>query len=128
MPVKWLLSKCLQAINNGVNVAYGKTVAATTSVNTSYGAKKWEVLTDGDITSSMYAQTSVNGSLQCVTVDLENNYDLDEIAVWHYYKDGRSYNNHSLYVSSDNSTWTTLINNVSGVKETSNGIRVSAYD
>lgn len=39
-----------------------------------------------------------------------------------------SYNNHSLYVSSDNSNWITLINNVSGVKETANGIRVNAYE
>lgn len=66
--------------------------------------------------------------MQCITVDLKQIYNLDERAVWHYYGDNRSYNNHSLYVSSDNSNWTTLINDVSGVTETSNGIRVSAYD
>lgn len=66
--------------------------------------------------------------LQCVTIDLQQPYDLDDVAVWHYWQDGRSYNNHSLYVPSDNANWTTLIDNVSGVIETPNGIRVTAYD
>lgn len=115
----------LQAIYNGLNVAKGKSITGTSS---EVSEKPYGRITDGDITTTNYAEASTNGSLQCVTVDLENTYDLAEIAVWHYYGDTRSYNNHSLYVSSDNTNWTTLINNVSGVTETSNGIRVSAYE
>lgn len=115
----------LQAIYNGLNVAKGKSITGTSTQNSSYPYSR---ITDGDITYSKYAQAGTSGSLQCVVVDLENTYDLDEIAVWHYYGDTRSYKNHSLYVSSDNTTWTTLIDNVSGVTETSNGIRVSAYE
>lgn len=115
----------LQAIYNGLNFAKGKSVTGTSSQASSYPYSR---ITDGDITTSNYARASTAGSLQCVTVDLTENYDLDEVAVWHYYGDTRSYNNHSLYVSSDNTNWTTLIDNVSGVTETSNGIRVSAYE
>lgn len=115
----------LQAIFEGLNVAKGKSITGTSTQNSSYPYSR---ITDGDITYSKYAQAGTSGSLQCVVVDLENTYDLDEIAVWHYYGDTRSYKNHSLYVSSDNTTWTTLIDNVSGVTETANGIRVSAYE
>lgn len=115
----------LQAIYNGVNVAKGKSITGTSSEGSS---NPYIRITDGDITYSNYATAGTSGSLQCVTVDLTENYDLDEVAVWHYYGDTRSYKNHSLYVSSDNTNWTTLIDNVSGVTETSNGIRVSAYE
>lgn len=115
----------LQAIFEGLNVAKGKSITGTSTQNSSYPYSR---ITDGDITYSNYAQAGTSGSLQCVVVDLGNTYDLDEIAVWHYYGDDRSYNNHSLYASSDNETWITLIDNVSGVIETSNGIRVSAYE
>ena len=72
------------------------------------------------------AQASVTGSLQCVTVDLTQSYDLDEIAVWHYWVDGRTYNDNVTSVSSDNSTWTTIISTTAA--ETSNGKRVNAWD
>ena len=114
----------LQAIYAGFNVAEAKNIMGTGVIrNPSYPYSR---ITDGDITASNFVD--VEEGLQCVTADLGNTYDLDEIAVWHYYGDARSYNNHSLYVSSDNETWTTLIDNVSGVTETSNGIRVSAYE
>jgi len=109
----------LQAIINGINIAYGKTVTGTSTQESSHPYTR---ITDGDITTTNYAESSTTGS-QCIIVDLEDKYDLDEVAVWHYYGDGRSYNNHSLYVSSDNSKWTTIIDNQSGVSETSNGIR-----
>lgn len=57
----------------------------------------------------------------CVNVDLGSTYDLDEVKVWHYYNDGRSYSNHTLSVSTDNSSWTKVIDNESGVVETSAG-------
>lgn len=119
----------IQAIYNGQNVSKGKNIAGTS--NYFDEARSYTYVVDGIIDNS----TEISGhgcasstGLQCVTVDLESTYNLDEIVVWHYWNDGRSYNNHSLYVSSDNTNWTTLIDNVSGVTETSNGIRVSAYD
>lgn len=114
----------LQAISNGTNVAYGKTVTSTSEPRAGYGAQL-SALVDGNFE---YNNVDLEAGNQCVTVDLGDLYDLDEIAVWHHYEDQRSYNNHSLYVSSDNTNWTTLIDNVSGVTETSQGIRVSAYE
>lgn len=114
----------LQAISNGTNVVYGKTVTSTSEPRAGYGAQL-SALVDGNFE---YNNIDLEAGNQCVTVDLGDLYDLDEIAVWHYYEDQRSYNNHSLYVSSDNTNWTTLIDNVSGVTETSQGIRVSAYE
>lgn len=114
----------LQAIYAGKNVAYGKTVTGTVAQSGSYPYSR---ITDGNITTSEYAQAGSTG-LQCLTIDLEKTYNLDEVSVWHYYEDSRSYKSHSLYVSNDNTTFTTLIDNVSGVVETPNGIRISAYE
>ena len=112
----------LQAIKDGVNVALNKNV---TSTGTSNSSLPFSRITDGDITSSNYAQTDSTG-LQCVTVDLGSTYNLDEIAVWHYWDDGRIYNSNVTYVSSDNSTWEEVINTAEA--ETSNGKRVNAYE
>ncbi len=112
----------LQAIYNGLNVAYGKTVTGTVAESE---ISPYSRITDGNITSSVYAGASTTG-LQCVTVDLTQTYDLDEVAVWHYWEGGRTYYNNTTYVSSDNSTWTPVIANVDA--ETSQGKRVSAYD
>jgi len=121
--------KEIQAITKGINVAYNKTVIEHPSnVETSWGTGDWQTITDGIVSGEQAHVYGSDTGMLCVTVDLGNSYDLDEIAVWHYYDDSRTYNNHSLYVSSDNTNWTTLINNVSGVVETANGIRVSAYD
>ncbi|NCC88162.1 MAG: discoidin domain-containing protein, partial [Clostridia bacterium] len=111
----------LQAIYNGSNLAKGKTVTGTVAQNASYPYSK---ITDGDITSSNFAAASVDG-LQCVTVDLGQTYNLDEIAIWHYYADQRRYYSNITYVSTDNSTWTTVISNTES--ETLGGKRVNAY-
>lgn len=117
----------LQAISNGLNVAYGKTVTSTSPPRIGSETElELSALVDSSFDTSKYIDLGIG--LQCVTVDLERTYKLDEIAVWHYYGDGRSYNNHSLFVSSNNNTWTIILDNVSGVSETANGIRVSAYD
>ena len=115
----------IQAIVNGENIAFEKDVDTTATL--AEGNYK-EVVTDGKIEDQTEGYINGGSGEQCVTIDLESTYDLDEIAVWHYYADGRSYNNHSLYVSSDNSNWTTLIDNESGVVETSEGKRITAYN
>ncbi len=112
----------LQAIYNGINVAYEKTVTGTVS---EFSGNPYSRITDGDITSANYSEASVSDSLQCITVDLTQSYNLDEIGVWHYWSDGRTYYSNTTYVSSNNSTWTAVIANTDA--ETSQGKRVSAY-
>lgn len=111
----------LQAIYNGNNVALNKTVTGTVAQNASMPYSK---ITDGDLTSVNYGEASIAG-LQCVTVDLGQSYNLDEVAVWHYWTDGRAYNENITYTSSNNSTWQTVINKYEN--ETSQGKRVNAY-
>ena len=113
----------IQAIKDGVNVAKGKTVTGTASQNSSYPYSR---ITDGDITYSNYAQPLSAVSNQCVTVDLEQTYDLDEIALWNYFGDQRKYYYNNFQVSSDNSTWINLSEDEIWY-ETSNGVRYNAY-
>lgn len=110
----------IQAIYNGQNVAYGRTVTGTSIENSSSSYKS---IVDGKVDHT-FGEANSTG-LQCVTIDLGKEYDLDEIAVWHYFKDGRTYNSNVTYVSSDNETFKEVINNTE--KETSMGKRVSAY-
>lgn len=115
----------IQALTLGINVAYGKTVIGDVGMIT--GKTEYldlPTLVDANIETLKYINYEQGN--KCIILDLEQNYSLDEIAVWHYYKDARSYNNHYLYVSENNETWTTLINNQNGVAETSNGIRYKA--
>ena len=108
----------LQAIYNGENVAKGKIATGTGALtDASY-------ITNGDLTSSSYAE--IKSGTQCIIIDLGQEYDLDEIAVWHYYTDERTYNNNITYVSSDNETWNAVINKEE--KETSEGKRVTAFE
>ena len=112
----------VQAIKDGVNIAKGKSVTGTTTQNASYPYSR---ITDGDITYDNYAATSSNSKNQCVTVDLGDTYDLDEVAVWNYFGDPRSYYDNITSVSSDNNSWTEIIDEAS--IETSNGHRINAY-
>jgi len=112
----------LQAIKNGNNIAKNKQVTSTGSENASYPYSR---ITDGDITTTNFADGTNTGN-QCITIDLGQNYDLDEIAVWHYFEDGRMYNNNVTSVSSDNSNWTEVMNY--DAVETANGKRVNAWD
>lgn len=122
----------IQAMYNGNNVAKGKIGTLYNSSNTSISqsnstTRAFSLITDGIIEKDNYSMGTTITGAQCFVIDLGSAYNLDEVAVWHYFADERSYNNHSLYVSSNNSTWTTLIDNVSGFRENENGIRISAY-
>lgn len=112
----------IKTIYNGINVAYGKTATGTVAENATYPYSR---ITDGDITTTNYARAGSSG-LQCITVDLTQTYDLDEITIWHYWGDGRTYYSNTTYVSSDNSTWIPVIANYQA--ETSTGKSVSVYD
>ena len=111
----------LQAIKNGVNLAKGITI---TGINNKEGYPLARI-TDGDITSANYAEGTNRQGYQCITIDLGSTYNLDEIAVWHYFADGRTYNDNVTYVSSDNSNWVAVINKTEA--ETANGKRVNAW-
>ena len=113
----------LQAIKDGSNIAKGKTVTGTTAAYSDYPYSR---VTDGDITYSNYAEPSSYTTNQCITVDLESTYDLDEIAVWNYFGDQRSYYDNVTYVSSDNKTFTKVINEAN--IQNSNGRRINAYN
>ena len=114
----------IQAIKDGVNIAKGKTAIGTTQQYNDT-TRAYSLITDGDITYSGYGVPSSYATNQCITIDLEEEYDLDEVAVWNYFGDQRSYYDNITYVSSDNSNWKTIINDA--VIETSNGHRINAY-
>ena len=112
----------IQAIVDGVNIAKGKVVIGTT---TESSAEPYSRITDGDINYVYYATPSSASINQCVTVDLGNTYDLDEIAIWQHFRDPRSFYDNVTYVSSNNSTWKEVINEAA--IQTSNGRRINAY-
>ena len=114
----------VQIIKNGVNLAKGKTPTGTVSQNADY---KYVNMTDGDITNSKYAQSSKAG-LQCVTIDLGAVYNLDEIAIWHYYSGDRYYKKRVTSVSSDGAMWIPVLDEADNIVETYEGRRVSAWD
>ena len=116
----------LQAIKDGKNIAKGKTVTGTqTEASTTFA---YSNIVDGTIYATMdsgYGESSTSTSNQCITVDLGSVYDLDEVAVWHYFGDKRMYNDNVTSVSSDNKNWSEIINK--DVYETSNGKRINRY-
>ena len=117
----------LQAIKDGVNVAKGKTVTGTQpEANTTTYA--YSNIVDGTIYSTGskgFGYPNTNTTNQCITVDLGKTYDLDEIAVWNYFGDLRRYYDSITSVSSDNTNFTTLINDAN--YQTSTGRRINAY-
>ncbi len=116
----------VQAIYNGVNLAKNKTVIGTTS---ELSTRPYSYITDGEfignITTNAIGQSQGSGT-QCIMIDLGDLYNLDEIAVWHYSGDNRTYYDNVTYVSNDNVWWIPVINNQGG--ETLNGKRVTAWD
>lgn len=113
----------LQAIKDGVNLARTGTITPTVS-----GQANLALFIDGNAASSTYSSTSTTG-LQCLTVELTEQVDLDEITVWHYWQDARKYKDNYLAVSSNNSDWIEL-HNYSGLAytETNGGRRYNAWN
>ncbi len=118
----------IQAIKDGENVAKDKDVTGTHAENSSYPYSR---ITDGDIATELYARPATNvEDAQCVTVDLDELYDLDEVAVWNYFGDHRRYTVHTVSVSSDNTNWTEISRALGSReiwRETANGARWNAY-
>ena len=123
----------VQAIVDGVNIAKGKTgnvYNASGSIVTSLGTNyAYSYATDGIIDnvegSKGYAMGSTYTGLQCFVVDLGNTYDLDEVGVWHYANDSRTYYDDATYVSSNNNLWKEVIDETR--YEDHGGKRTNAY-
>ena len=109
----------LQAISKGTNVAKGKTVTGTAVEHTSH---PYSIIVDGKMDNGSEYGASSGISMQCITVDLEKEYDLEEIAVWHYYPDGRTYYNNSTQVAGENGIFRVLYSG--NTIQTSNGNRI----
>ena len=117
----------IQAIYEGENVAKGKSVTGTypEANSTTYSYKN---IVDGTIDSegtSGFGYGSSNSTNQCVTVDLGQEYDLDEIAVWHAAENMTTYYDNKTYVSNDNEEYTEIINEAS--IEYGDGVRINPY-
>lgn len=113
----------IQAIHQGKNIALNKLATTTSQENQALAN-----ITDGimdDITIDAVGLTISNGE-QCAIIDLGANYNLDEIAIWHWFADGRTFNNNKTYVSSDNDAWTIVLDNQE--VETVVGKRINAYN
>lgn len=117
----------IEAIYNGINVAKGKPTTGTEDVLNGNEDWSYDFITDGRIDNitptTGYGTTTVGN--QCVTVDLGDEYNLSDVAVWHYWADGRNYNNKIISVSTDGTNFTTVLTPTTA--ETVNGHRVSAY-
>lgn len=111
------------ASNKGVNSVSGATMPSTSSEKKKVTDDDVDTLYTGTIDAS-----STTGA--CITIDLGSTQNLDEIAVYHNPTavNKKSYKE-SLQVSSDNSTWVTLILSTGeGLPENSSGIRYTAWD
>lgn len=138
----------IQAISSdsGANVAKGKSITGTSAAASGspysyvvdgniYNAYLKSYCSSGNLCSYSFPYNGVSqlGGQQCITVDLGNQYDLEEISIWHYYKSdiingsigSLTYNDNISYISSDGSTWETIVDKSKA--ENYFGRRTSAY-
>lgn len=89
----------IQAYSKGSNVAGSKAVSSNAVISSP------SVLTDGN-TSGTYTGTGSTTGLTYVQVDLGKvYYDIDEVKVWRYHTDGRTYYETKTEVSEDGTNW-----------------------
>lgn len=80
------------------NIAFRKQVTTSASSTTS-------LVTDNDFTSANYYGLSGSSYVQ---IDLQDIYMVDQINMWHYYADLRTYYYNSVQISLDGTNWTTV--------------------
>ncbi|MFR8269196.1 MAG: glycine-rich protein, partial [Oscillospiraceae bacterium] len=115
----------IQAINKGENVAKGKTVTGILpeANNTTYAfANAVDGKIDNANGNAGFAYMSGTGN-QCLTVDLGQEYDLEEIRIWHYFADNRTYYHNTTSVAGSNGTYRNLRYDQNAVTS-SNGISI----
>ncbi len=125
----------LQTIKDGKNLTIGKIPIGTVTevVNYSY-LNITDGIMDNITPTSNFGRSSVTG-LQCITIDLEQTYNLDEIVLWLYWLDGRTFYQNTLSVGLTNVAGTTPLATVlhtysgtAGYAETPQGKRYTAWD
>jgi hypothetical protein len=97
------------ATGAGANLALGKTPAASSATS----GHPPGAITDGDTNSANWTQIGTTGP-QWLRVDLGQTYPVDEIAIWHYAADSRTYHDVIVQLSNDinfASGVTTVFNN-----------------
>lgn len=117
----------VQAISNGINVAKGKYVNISGA-----GGGNLALIVDGIMDNP--DSRAKGATKNCISIDLKEKYNLDELAVWHQYKDNRSYRGHVIRVSTNQTTWTTIrakstetdTTGQENEAETANGIRYNS--
>lgn len=132
--VKWI-KDCISGIGNTTAPQWLEMQAMYKGDNKAYNASS--SLTNGEIDTVDNSGTTY-GTNACRTIELDANYDLDEIAVWHNTNSSvsaeeRVLYNHTISVSSDNTTWNTVRKiATTGENKTSpegpTGTHVSAWD
>lgn len=104
----------------------GATISGSTAENSYYPYSR---IIDGSADSLVYASSIVTG-LQYVQIDMGGEYDIEDIKVWHYWDDGRTYYATKTQVSLDGIEWFTMYDSaVSGTyQETSAGKIIPVID
>lgn len=117
------------AMQNGNNLAHNKGVSSVSNVSTSLTETEKKQITDDDV-DSLYSGSKSASKSACITIDLGSAKDVDEIAVYHNPTAVQKMSHgESLQVSSDNSSWTTLIASVGDtLPENTSGVRYTAWD
>lgn len=102
------------------NIALGKNVTGSSAVTVG----TLDMITNGDTASTNYV--SLSAGEQYVEIDLGDVYEINEVRVWHYYQDSRSYHNTATAVSEDGTTWTTVASPASYVENSGGNTRTFA--
>jgi len=120
----------LQAINKGVNIANGKTVTSNFTISGNYGSGTYTTVVDGIMDDYSYVDDNASNSpgSSCIIVDLEKEFDLEEIAVWHYYKDGRIYTNNITSVAGADGVYREIYNDSHIETSSGNHIKNNSLD
>lgn len=117
----------VQAISNGTNVAKGKYVNISGAGGSNIG-----LIVDGIMDNPN--SKSTGAAQNCIMIDLGASYSLDELAIWHQYKDSRAYRGHTIRVGGNQSTWKAIRSKSTETDtigqenetETANGIRYNS--
>ncbi len=119
--------KELQVIKDGINIALS---IEPTASGPPYPGYPLSLATNGRIDDAQNLYAAQYPGEKCITIDLGKTYNIDEVAVWHYYQQNSAtpitYNGGITQVSSDNTTWKTIMN-PTGL-ETPNGFRTNAWN
>jgi hypothetical protein len=107
--------------SNGTNVALNKLVIP--DINAPYSVRTPDYVTDGHTGTTYYFNSIVDTEIHNVVVDLGQPYLLDNLQIWHYPDNSRTFFNTKTEVSYDGIEWFTVFDSaISGTyKETSAG-------